>query len=329
MTPFAIAGVQMHVAPGHENVTAMSQKVDLVMIRFPWVQMVLFSELAPFGPVPENHPENMDETVLHFCGIANRHGIWLIPGSFFVRENGLLYNETVVINPAGEIVTRYRKMFPFAPYESGVTGGSSVAVFDVPEVGRFGLSICYDIWFPETTRQLTALGAEVLLHPVLTGTIDREIELSIARATAAMFQCYVFDINGLGSGGTGRSCVVDPSGIALYQATGQDEIIPVEVDFDMVRRQRTNGLRGLGQTLKSFRDHRSDFPVYDDDRFDSRYLDGLGPLVMPARGTPHGISGPVPDALLPLEIRVPDTAAPVAPAVTPAIAPSAADTGGE
>jgi deaminated glutathione amidase len=53
----------------------------------------------------------------------------------------------------------------------------------VPQVGRFGLSICYDIWFPETTRQLTSAGVEVLLHPVLTGTTDRDAELAIARAT--------------------------------------------------------------------------------------------------------------------------------------------------
>ena len=74
----------------------------------------------------------------------------------------------------------------------------------------------YDIWFPETTRTLTAMGAEVLLHPVLTGTIDRDVELSIARATAAQFQCYVFDINGLDAGGIGRSAVIDPAGTVLY-----------------------------------------------------------------------------------------------------------------
>ena len=47
----------------------------------------------------------------------------------------------------------------FAPYEAGVAGGDQVVVFDVPEVGRFGLSICYDIWFPETTRQLVRAAA--------------------------------------------------------------------------------------------------------------------------------------------------------------------------
>jgi len=328
MTPFAIAGVQMQVAAEHENVTAMGHKIDQVMARFPWVQMILFSELAPFGPVPAPNPEMLDETVQHLAALAHRHGIWLIPGSFYVRENGQLFNESIVIGPSGEIAARYRKIFPFTPYEVGVTGGTEAVVFDVPGAGRFGLSICYDIWFPETTRQLTAMGAEVLLHPVLTGTIDRHIELSIARATAAMFQCYVFDINGLGAGGTGHSCVIDPSGVALYEAAGQEEIIPVEVDFDLVRRQRTNGLRGLGQTLKSFRDHRCDFPVYDHERFDTSYLDGLGPLAMPVRGAEHDPDSLKPEELLPLEEK-PNGEQQEQPVEVLPLHPVAAEKGGE
>lgn len=297
MTPFAIAGVQMHVSATHENVTAMTQKIDLAMVRFPWVQMILFSELAPFGPLPTNHPENLDAVLWAFQEKARQHNIWIIPGSMFVREGDHLFNESVVINPQGEIVSRYRKMFPFAPYEHAVTGGDKFLVFDVPDVGRFGLSICYDIWFPETTRQLSAMGAEILLHPVLTATIDRDIELAIARSTAAMFQCYVFDINGLDTGGTGRSCVIGPSGNVIYQAAGQEEIIPIEVDLDMVRRQRATGLRGLGQTLKSFRDRNCTFPVYSEQN-DPRYLDSLGVLTMPVQGTREGIGVPPPASFL-------------------------------
>ena len=47
MTPFAIAGVQMHVDALHSNVEAMRHRVEILMARFPWTQMVLFSELAP------------------------------------------------------------------------------------------------------------------------------------------------------------------------------------------------------------------------------------------------------------------------------------------
>jgi hypothetical protein len=162
---------------------------------------------------------------------------------------------------------------------------------DVPQVGRFGLSICYDIWFPETTRSLTAAGVEVLLHPVLTGTTDRDVELAIARASAAQFQCYVFDINGLGAGGLGRSCVFDPSGTALYEAAGLEEIIPVEIDLEQVRRQREVGLRGLGQVLKSFRDRNVDFDIY---RRRSGYLDSLGALTVPVRGGKAGIHAGAP-----------------------------------
>lgn len=291
MTPFAIAGVQMHVSGLSENVTAMRHRIDVLMGIYPWVQMVLFSELSPFGPLPEhaqNFPNAAEEA---FQEAASRHGIWLIPGSMFERVGDEIYNTASVINPAGEVVGRYRKMFPFYPYEHGISPGTEFLVFDVPEVGRFGLSICYDIWFPETTRTLTSMGVEVLLHPVLTGTIERDVELTIARATAAMFQCYLFDINGLGAGGNGRSCVVDPAGTVLYQAGAEMAMIPIEIDLNLVRRQREVGLRHLGQPLKSFRDRKVDFSVYRPEGFESAYLHGLGPLATPARGSRAGLPG--------------------------------------
>jgi hypothetical protein len=127
------------------------------------------------------------------------------------------------------------------------------------------------------------MGVEVILHPVLTHTIDRDVDLAVTHATAAMFQCYVFSVNGLGAGGNGQSCVVDPGGRFLYKADVLEQIFPVELDLDQVRRQRELGFRGLGQMLKSFRDRPVDFPVYDPARFDRRYLDSLGPLLQPTR----------------------------------------------
>lgn len=287
MTPFAIAGIQMPISALHSNIEAVLHRIDLVMARFPWVQMVLFSELAPFGPLTKTAQTFPNEAEEAFCQAAARHGIWLIPGSMFERtEDGRIYNTASVIDPAGEVVTRYRKMFPFYPYEQGVAQGTEFCIFDVPEVGRFGLSICYDIWFPETTRTLAAAGVEVLLHPVLTGTIDRSIELSIARSTAAQFQCYVFDINGMDAGGVGRSTVIDPAGTVLIEAAGREEYLALEIDLDQVRRQREIGLHGLGQMLKSFRDRAVEFDVYDRSAGRSSYLDQLGPLKVARRGDP-------------------------------------------
>ncbi|WP_461468356.1 carbon-nitrogen hydrolase family protein [Pararhodobacter sp.] len=291
MTPFAIAGVQMYVNALHSNVEGMLHRIDILMARFPWTQMVLFSELAPYGPLPRFAQPYPNDDLARFQDAARRHNIWLIPGSMFEKdEEGRIYNTASVIDPDGNLVRKYRKMFPFRPYETEVEAGTDFCVFDVPDVGRFGLSICYDIWFPETTRHLTSQGVEVLLHPVLTGTSDRDAELAIARATAAQFQCYVFDVNGLGAGGNGRSCVVDPSATVLHQSAGQEDMFPFEVDLTLVRRQRETGMRGLGQVLKSFRDRSVDFPVYDRSSGADAYLHQLGPLEMPRQGSRSGLN---------------------------------------
>ncbi|MCX7560819.1 carbon-nitrogen hydrolase family protein [Sulfitobacter sp. F26204] len=291
MTPFAIAGVQMYVNALHPNVEGMLQRLDVLMMRFPWTQMVLFSELAPFGPLEEHKLPPENDIIDSFCEAARRHKIWLIPGSMFLTnpDDGLVYNTSLVINPDGEVIRRYSKMFPFLPYEAGVAKGTDFCVFDVPDVGRFGLSICYDMWFPETTRQLTSQGVEVLLHPVLTGTTDRDAELAIARATAAQFQCYVVDVNGLGAGGVGRSCIVDPTSLVLHQSQGQEDMFPIEIDLSMVRRQRETGMKGLGQVLKSFRDRSTDFSVYDRTSGVDAYLSTLGPLEVPQQGSRAGL----------------------------------------
>ena len=291
MVPFSIAGIQTHVAAVHDNVEAMLHRLDLTVARYPWIQMVMMSELASCGPLTRNAQAVNGPAESAYREAAAKHGVWLLPGSLYeTNAAGEIYNMAPVINPAGEVVARCRKLFPFLPYETHVSAGSEFCVFDVPKVGRFGVSICYDIWFPETTRALTAMGAEVLLHPVLTGTVDRDIEIVIARATAAQFQCYVFDINGLGAGGVGRSAVIDPSGVVLHQAGAGEEIITAEVDLEQVRRQRECGLRGLGQPLKSFRDTSLRFPIYEPGAKTESFLATLGPLAMPERGSRAGIS---------------------------------------
>ena len=55
--------------------------------------------------------------------------------------------------------------------------GSEFSVFELPGLGRVGLNICYDIWFPEVTRQLTWMGAELIVNLVRTTTPDRKQEL--------------------------------------------------------------------------------------------------------------------------------------------------------
>ena len=272
----------MRLSAVHSNLEAMRVKLDILMSIYPWVEMVMFSELAPYGPLIANAQPVSNPAIAEFQAMARKHNIWLLPGSLFEREKDRIYNTATVIDPKGDIVGRYKKMFPFYPYEQGVTAGDEFLVFDVPNVGRFGVSICYDMWFPETSRTLAAMGVEVILHPTLTGSIDRDIELAIVRSTAAINQCFVFDINGLEAGGNGRSIICGPDGMVHYQADAGEELIPIEIDLEKVRRSRELGVLRLGQTLKSFRDRAVDFTIYENDA-DIPYLDSLGPLVKPSR----------------------------------------------
>lgn len=292
MIPFSIACVQQHLSALESNLPRMRARLDAMMSVYPWVQMVLFSELAVHGPLI-GHAEPMPgPTEAAFCEMAAKHGIWLLPGSMFERADDRIYNTSPVIDPSGNVVGRYRKMFPFRPYEEHVESGDAFLTFDVPDVGRFGVSICYDMWFPETSRTLAAMGAEVILHPTLTNSIDREIELAIVRATAAQNQCFFFDVNGLGDGGNGRSLIVGPHGDVLHQAGTCEEWIPLEIDVARVSRSRAAGVRNLGQPLKSFRDRKVDFTVYGGPSANPQtaaYLDSLGPLDKPHRGSRAGL----------------------------------------
>lgn len=249
----------MRVSASYSNVEAMKLKLNILMHLYPWVDMVVYSELCAYGPLAHHSLTRIEDFEEPMQELARKHKVWLLPGSVFHTVEGKIYNTASVIDPQGNVVKRYRKMFPFYPYEVGVTPGHEFCLFDVPDVGRFGVSICYDMWFPETTRTLVVNGAEVILHPTLTGTIDREIELSIARATAAMNQCYFFDINGLDAGGSGRSIICGPEGRVMYQAQNNEEMIPIEINLEKVRRSRELGLLRLGQPLKSFRDHLGRF----------------------------------------------------------------------
>ena len=208
------------------------------------------------------------------------------------------------------------RFFRFLPYEEGIENGDSFFVFDVPDVGRFGVSICYDMWFPETTRTMVCMGAEVILHPTLTSTIDRDVELCIARATAATNQCFMVDINGAGDGGSGRSIICGPAGEVLHQFGNSEEMVPLEIDLERVRRYREVGLRGLGQPLKSFRDNEIVFPVYTPGGKETSYLANLGPLVKQSRGSRAGLDDEI--ATLPETISTAPS-----PSAEPAAAPGA------
>jgi predicted amidohydrolase len=204
VSTFGVAALQLELLNG-DNLLVLEHEIRAAKARYPWVDMVVLPELASFGTAPQRAQRLPGPAERHYAKLARELAIWLIPGSLYERRRGAVFNTAPVIDPAGRVVARYRKMFPWCPLETGVAGGGEFVVFDVPRAGRFGMSICYDGWFPEVSRSLAWLGAEVVIQPTLTSSIDRDVELALARSNAASNQCYFVDVNVAGRLGTGRS----------------------------------------------------------------------------------------------------------------------------
>jgi formamidase len=185
--------------------------------------------------------------------LAARVRRWICAGSVLERDGDDLYNTALVFSPTGRLVVRYRKVFPWTPHETVTRGTEPPSVFSIPRVGKLGVLICYDGSFPEMARGLALRGAEVILHPTLTTTADRELEMVMARANAFANQCYVLNVNAAVSVGGGRSIGVDPHGRVLFEL-GQTEEFAIEtLDLDMVREARRHGSHGMSRLLEHIR----------------------------------------------------------------------------
>ena len=130
-------------------------------------------------------------------------------------------------------------------------------------MGKIGLMICYDLWFPEVARDLADLGAEVLLVPTMTTTGDRSQEQIISQATAITQQAYVVSCNGVGFGGVGGSLIVDPDGNILQQSGGSPFVQTAILDFERVAMLRDKGVAGISHPWKDFRKNKQTFNVYN------------------------------------------------------------------
>ncbi len=284
MSFLSIAGLQLELGV-EDNLSTVEREIDRVKRRFPWLQMLVLPELCTYGANTDMAVQLPGEVENCFREAAKRNKVWLIPGSIYERSEGKVFNTAPVINPEGEVIARYRKQYPFYPYESAVHGSDNFVVFEVPGVGKIGLVICYDIWFPEVIRQLAWMGAEAIIAPTLTNTTDRDAELALSRANAITNQLYFFGLNCAGTLGYGRSIVVGPDGTVIHQASAGREIITMEMDFNHVRRVRERGLHGLAQPLKSFRDANFSYPVYQPDAGPGAFAE-LGPLAIPEKEEP-------------------------------------------
>lgn len=273
--PLPVAVVQAPPLPIGASLDAFASDVHDLLFRFPGIKLAVYPELHLCGAddSSQSPTQRMDDAAEPLDGprtqrlaeLAGDLGIWLVPGSVFERgADGLLYNTALAFSPEGKLAASYRKIFPWRPYELCEPGDRFV-VFEMGDFGRVGLSICYDAWFPELSRHLAWLGAEVILSLVKTTTRDRVQELVLERANAITNQVFVVSVNCAGPVGTGHSLVVDPEGNIRVQAVGENPAVLTDVlDLDQVHHVRTWGTAGLNRPWDQFgsTDRPLELPLY-------------------------------------------------------------------
>ena len=270
-----VAGLQTAGIPNDPGatLTELEERVRVLVSMFDGVQLVLAPELhlMALPPMLDKMDGTKEDRAVPVPGplterlgaLARETGVWLIPGSVFEQADEGIYNTALVFSPEGDLVTSYRKCFPWQPYETSLPG-SSVVTFDIEGIGRLGLAICHDGVFPEVFRQLTWDGAEAILQVSLTRTSDRDAEIVVARANAIVNQVYLFNLNAAAPVGNGRSVVIDPEGIVWYEAGGAEEVVTGVIDFDAVGVVRDRGSFGLNRLLEQLDRHGAelDLPMY-------------------------------------------------------------------
>ncbi len=204
------------------------------------------------------------EAIPFYSSIAKECGIVLVTSLFEKRASGLYHNTAVVFEKDGSIAGKYRKMhipddpayyekFYFTPGDMGFNPIQT-------SVGKLGLLVCWDQWYPEAARLMALAGADMLIYPTAIGwestdtpeekLRQREAWITVQRGHAVANGLPVISVNRVGyepdpSGVTngitfwGSSFVAGPQGEFLYQAPTDEEVNKV-VEIDM---QRTENVR--------------------------------------------------------------------------------------
>jgi len=213
---------------------------EFVMLPELWVQGGF-----AFPTFPESAESITGPAVTALQAAAKEAGVWLHGGSLVTRDDdGKLRNTAIVISPTGELVTKYAKrhLFGFSGGETTVlTAGDDLVTVDLPW-GRAGLSICYDLRFPEMYRALLDLGSKIFLIP--SAWPERRIAhwSLLTRARAVENQCFVISCNGVGVQGDtvlgGRSVIVDPWGAVLAEGGDDEEVLTCDLDIETIDKTR-------------------------------------------------------------------------------------------
>ncbi len=223
---------------------------------------------AKFVGLPENFAflGNMDRRIEESVRISTRaesflsdtaaeFGIYLLGGSFpALAASGKVYNRSLLVDPEGEEQARYDKIHLFDVDLEGdesyresdyvQAGSTEPAVFASNEIGSIGLTICYDLRFPELYRALSSKGADILTVPsAFTSKTGQDHWRPLLRARAIENTAYVFapaqtGIHGPKRSTHGHSLIIDPWGRVLADGGDEEGVIFARIKPELLEKVR-------------------------------------------------------------------------------------------
>ena len=179
--------------------------------------------------------------------LASKNNVNIVAGSYIEKcPDGKFRNTSVVFNRSGSIAGKYQKIHMFSYYGSRegelITPGNSCMVVET-DIGKIGLSICYDLRFPELYRALAYAGAEIIVCPAAWPYPRLEHWLTLNKARAIENQVYFISVNQAGKAGDnrvnlGHSMIINPWGDVVASAGGDEGVMMAEIDLDMIKKLR-------------------------------------------------------------------------------------------
>jgi omega-amidase len=182
------------------------------------------------------------ESFEFFSKMASNNKIHLI-AVLIEHDNGLFFNTLVHVNSTGELVASYRKIHPFSYSSENIyySGGNKTVITEIKD-WKIGLSICYDLRFPELFRDYGKKKVELII--VIANWPDTRIRhwRTLLSARAIENQCYVAAVNRVGNDlklhYNGYSAIFDPMGDEIESVPDKEIIISAEIKKDKVEQVR-------------------------------------------------------------------------------------------
>lgn len=252
LSRYSVALVQINIRDEEPADSRLQRGLNLIDSLDHPVSLVVFPELWTVGFFNferyATSAEPLDgPTAARLSQAAARGAFWLHGGSIVERSaDGRLYNTSLLFNPAGKLAAFYRKihLFGIQSAEKSVLRAGEQVMSVESEIGKLGLTTCYDLRFPELYRALSARGTEVSLVSATWPSARLDHWLLLLRARAIENLCYVLACNTSGSCAgvalAGNSLIVDPWGKVLAQASDQECLLYAEVDLEAVARIRSH-----------------------------------------------------------------------------------------